>query len=303
MGVSLAADGESTAIIRQSFQHPPEVWVGHIGGWKQVSHRNDKLESAWGSAESLNWTSDNYTIQGWLIYPEDYDSSKIYPLVVNPHGGPASAVTPRWPGRTSYVAALPAAGYFVLAPNPRGSYGQGEAFTRANVKDFGYGDYRDIMAGIDAAAKAATIDANRIAITGWSYGGYMTMWAVTQSNRFRAAVAGAGIANYQSYYGENGIDQWMIPYFGASVYDDPGVYARSSPITFIQKARTPTLVVVGERDGECPLPQSYEFWHALKSAQVPTELVVYPGEGHHFMDPAHSLDVIARTIAWFQRFL
>ena len=303
LGFSLAADGESTAIVRQSFQHPPEVWVGHIGGWKQITHRNEKLESAWGSAESLNWTSDAYTIQGWLIYPDDYDSSKIYPLVVVPHGGPAAAVTPTWPGRTHYFSALPAAGYFVLEPNPRGSYGQGEPFTRANVKDFGYGDFRDILAGIDAATKAATIDANRIGITGWSYGGYMTMWAVTQTNRFRAAVSGAGIANYQSYYGENGIDQWMIPYFGASVYDDPGVYARSSPITFIQKARTPTLVLVGERDGECPVPQSYEFWHALKTDHVPTELVVYANEGHHFVDPAHSRDVIERTISWFQRFL
>jgi dipeptidyl aminopeptidase/acylaminoacyl peptidase len=303
VGLSLAADGESTAIVRQSFQHPPEVWAGHVGGWKQVTHRNEKLESAWGSAESLNWTSDAFTIQGWLIYPDDYDSSKIYPLVVVPHGGPASAVTPSWPGRARYFGALPAAGYFVLEPNPRGSYGQGEAFTRANVKDFGYGDFRDIMAGIDAATKAATIDTNRIGITGWSYGGYMTMWAVTQTNRFRAAVAGAGLANLQSYYGENGIDQWMIPYFGASVYDDPGVYARSSPITFIQKARTPTLVIVGERDGECPAPQSYEFWHALKSAHVPSELVVYAGEGHHFADPAHSRDVIARAISWFQRFL
>lgn len=303
LGFSLAADAESTAIVRQSFQHPPEVWVGHIGGWKQITHRNEKLESAWGTAESLNWTSDSYTIQGWLIYPDDYDSSRIYPLVVVPHGGPAAAVTPSWPGRTRYFSALPAAGYFVLEPNPRGSYGQGEAFTRANVKDFGYGDFRDIMAGIDAATKAATIDANRIGITGWSYGGYMTMWAVTQTNRFRAAVAGAGLANYQSYYGENGIDQWMIPYFGASVYDDPGVYARSSPITFIQKARTPTLVVVGERDGECPAPQSYEFWHALKTDHVPTELVVYANEGHHFVDPAHSRDVIERAISWFQRFL
>ena len=303
LGFSLAADGESTAIVRQSFQHPPEVWVGHVGGWKQITHRNEKLESAWGSAESLNWSSDAFTIQGWLIYPDDYDSAKIYPLVVVPHGGPASAITPTWPGRTRYYSALPAAGYFVLEPNPRGSYGQGEAFTRANVKDFGYGDLRDIMAGIDAATKAASIDTNRIGITGWSYGGYMTMWAVTQTSRFRAAVAGAGIANYQSYYGENGIDQWMIPYFGASVYDDPRVYARSSPITFIQHARTPTLVVVGERDGECPTPQSYEFWHALKSEHVPTELVVYANEGHHFVDPAHSRDVIERAISWFQRFL
>ena len=161
---------------------------------------------------------------------------------------------------------LSSSGYFVLFPNPRGSYGKGEEFTRANVKDFGYGDFQDIMGGVDAALQSAPIDPNRLGITGWSYGGFMTMWAVTQTNRFRAAVAGAGLANWQSYYGENNIDKWMIPYFGASVYDDPAVYAKSSPITFIKNVKTPTLIVVGDSDGECPPPQSYEFWHALKTS-------------------------------------
>jgi dipeptidyl aminopeptidase/acylaminoacyl peptidase len=303
ISLSVAADGQNTVIVRQSFQHPPEVWAGPIGEWKQVSHRNQGLESAWGSAESLHWRSDDFEIQGWLIYPRDFDSSKLYPLVVSVHGGPAYASTPKWPRRLDYEAALPAAGYFVLLPNPRGSYGQGEAFTRANIKDFGYGDFRDILGGVDASAKAAPADSNRVGLTGWSYGGYMTMWGVTQTNRFKAAVAGAGLANYQSYYGENGIDQWMIPYFGASVYDDPAVYARSSPITFIKKARTPTLIVVGDRDGECPPPQSYEFWHALKTLGVPTEFVIYPNEGHEFANPAHSRDVIERTAAWFKRYL
>ena len=114
----------------------------------------------------------------------------------------------------------------------------------------------------------------------------MTMWAVTQTNRFGAAVSGAGLSNYTSYYGENKIDQWMIPYFGATVYDDPAVYAKSSPINFIKKAKTPTLIVVGDRDGECPSPQSYEFWHALKTLGVPTQFVIYPNEGHLFADPS-----------------
>jgi len=140
-------------------------------------------------------------------------------------------------------------------------------------------------------------------VAGWSYGGYMTMWTVTQTNRFKAAVAGAGIANWLSYYGENSIDQWMIPYFGASVYDDPAGYAKSSPITFIKNVKTPTLVVVGERDGECPTPQSYEFWHALKTLGVPTEMVVYPGEGHMFRQADHKRDVIERTIGWFEKYL
>ena len=170
----------------------------------------------------------------------------------------------------------------MLLPNPRGSYGQGEDFTRANVKDFGGGDLRDDLAGVDAAIKKYPIDPDRLGVTGWSYGGFMTMWTVTQTDRFRAAVAGAGIANWQSYYGQNLIDQWMIPFFGASVYDDPAVYEKSSPIRFIKNVKTPTLVIVGERDAECPASQSYEFWHALKTLGVPTQLIIYPGEGHLF---------------------
>ena len=166
-------------------------------------------------------------------------------MVVSIHGGPANLNTPHWPGANFDLSVLSALGYFVFFPNPRGSYGQGEAFTRANVKDFGYGDLRDVMAGVDAVLKQAPVDPNRMGVAGWSYGGYMTMWTVTQTNRFKAAVAGAGIANWQSYYGENSIDQWMIPYFGASVYDDPAVYAKSSPITFIKNVKTPTLIVVG----------------------------------------------------------
>jgi dipeptidyl aminopeptidase/acylaminoacyl peptidase len=129
----------------------------------------------------------------------------------------------------------------------------------------------------------------------------MTMWAVTQTNRFAAAVAGAGIMNWQSYYGQNEIDQWMIPYFGASVYDDPAVYARSSPITFIKNVKTPTLVVVGQYDAECPSPQSFEFWHALKTSHVPTSMVVYAGEGHQFHALEHRLDVNLRMIDWFNQ--
>jgi dipeptidyl aminopeptidase/acylaminoacyl peptidase len=147
------------------------------------------------------------------------------------------------------------------------------------------------------------VDADRIGITGWSYGGYMTMWAVTQTGRFRAAVAGAGICNWQSYYGQNGIDQWMIPFFGASAYDDPDVYAHSSPITFIKRVKTPTLILVGERDVECPVPQSQEFYHALRTLGVTAQMMVYPGEGHMISRPDHRRDVVDRSVGWFDRFL
>ena len=130
---------------------------------------------------------------------------------------------------------LSAMGYFALCPNPRGSYGQGEAFTQGNVKDFGGGDYRDIMAGVDAMVKQYPIDAKRIGIRGHSYGGYMTMWAETQTQRFAAAVAGAGLSDWLSYYGLNDIDEWMIPFFGASVYDDPAVYNKSDPMHFVKQ--------------------------------------------------------------------
>ena len=300
---SLAGDGRTAAAIRADLQHPPEVWAGPIGEWKPLTRANARLHPQWGEVKSIDWSSGGFSAQGWLLYPRDFHPDRRYPMVVMVHGGPANLNIQRWPSDRYDMTILSALGYFVFYPNPRGSYGQGEAFTRANVKDFGGGDLRDILSGVDAVLAAALVDANRVGITGWSYGGYMTMWAVTQTNRFKAAVAGAGLANWESYYGENSIDQWMIPYFGASVYDDPAVYAKSSPIAFIKNVKTPTLVVVGERDGECPAPQSYEFWHALKTLGVPTQLVVYPGEGHMFRDSDHKRDVIERAAQWFEKYL
>jgi dipeptidyl aminopeptidase/acylaminoacyl peptidase len=301
--ISLAADGKTSAVIRHSYTRPPEVWAGPLGDWKPVTHANAEVHPGWGKAESLHWKSDGLTVQGWLLFPRDYDPKRRYPLLVSVHGGPAWASRPAWPRAHFGLAALASEGYFVLMPNPRGSFGQGEAFTRGNVKDFGYGDFRDIQAGVDAVLKAYPVDPNRLALAGWSYGGYMTMWGVTQTNRFRAAVAGAGIANWQSYYGENGIDQWLLPYFGASVYDDPAVYARSAPITFIKRVKTPTLILVGDRDLECPAPQSYEFWHALKTFGVPNQFVVYPNEGHSIGQPRHQRDIFRRTAAWLNKYV
>ena len=301
--LSLTPDGKTAAFVRSSFQDPPEVWAGPMGTWQKVTRRNEGIKPEWGEAKSLHWTNDGFGLQGWLIYPKNFDASKKYPLVVCVHGGPGAGVQPNWPTAHSYNMALAAHGYFLFLPNPRGSFGEGEAFTRANVKDFGYGDWRDILAGTDEAIRIAPIDPQRLGLTGWSYGGYMTMWGVTQTDRFRAAMAGAGIANWSSYYGENKIDQWMIPFFGKTVYDDPEVYARSAPLTFIKKVKTPTLVIVGDSDGECPTPQSYEFWHALKTLGVKTELVVYEHEGHMFVKPEHLRDVMSRTVAWFDEYL
>ena len=303
--LSSSTNGATVAGVLQSFAHPPEVVTisGNPAAVAPVTSRNKNLTPAWGEAKSITWKNGESEVQGWLLYPRDFDANKKYPMVVNVHGGPSGIALSHWPGSHDFAAGLSAMGYFVLYPNPRGSYGQGEAFTHANVKDFGYGDFKDIMAGVDEALKTAPIDPNRLGITGWSYGGYMTMWAVTQTNRFKAAMAGAGLSNFQSYYGENLIDQWMIPFFGKSVYDDPEIYARSSPITFIKKVKTPTLILVGDSDGEVPAPQSYEFWHALKTLNVETQFVVYEREGHLFANPKHQRDVIARTLAWFDTHL
>jgi dipeptidyl aminopeptidase/acylaminoacyl peptidase len=301
---SLSVAQGTVAFIRSSFQKAPEVYLGPLGSTAHPFTRvNEALKPEWGKSESIQWTSDTSPVQGWLLYPAQYDPGKKYPLIVSVHGGPSSEVQPRWPDLGYNPIAFSALDYFVLMPNPRGSYGEGEAFTQANRKDFGYGDLRDIVAGVDAVSAKFPIDQQRIGLTGWSYGGFMTMFAVTQTQRFHAAVAGAGISNWQSYYGENSIDQWMTPFFGASVYDDPAVYAKSSAIDFIHNVKTPTLVVVGDRDGECPAPQSFEFWHALRAQNVPTQLVVYPDEGHHFNSAAHRRDVLARALQWFEQYM
>jgi dipeptidyl aminopeptidase/acylaminoacyl peptidase len=317
MHLSLSSTSDRSIFVFQvsSYNTAPEIFaartVAPLGSqsadWApiaQISHFNDGVEPAWGQTFSLSWKNDQFNVQGWLMLPVDYDPAKKYPLIVEVHGGPASAALSHWDsGYGLSAAAFSAQGYFVLLPNPRGSYGQGEAFTQANRKDFGYGDLRDILAGVDSVLAQYPVDPKRVGLTGWSYGGFMTMFAVTQTQRFRAAVAGAGISDWLSYYGENSIDQWMLPYFGASVYDDPAVYAKSSAINYIKQARTPTLVAVGDRDGECPAPQSYEFWHALKGRHVPTQLVVYPHEGHVFVDPAHWHDVMERAVEWFEQYM
>ena len=221
-------------------------------------------------------------------------------MVVYVHGGPAYLRAAAWGGEPTELAD---AGYFVLCPNARGSVGEGEAFVRANIRDIGYGDLRDIMAGVDKVLGALPIDKNRLGISGWSYGGYMAMWAVTQTNRFSAAVAGAGISDWLSYAGQCDYPHWVEGHFAASVYQDPLIYARSSPMNYIKNARTPTLILVGAGDGVCPAPQSLEFWRALRSLGIKTEFVVYPGEGHMITIPEHIRDIRQRRIDWFDRFL
>jgi dipeptidyl aminopeptidase/acylaminoacyl peptidase len=295
--VAVSNPFKSFALVQSSYKLAPEVYLGTETGLTQITHLNPATPQNTHKVESIEWKNEGFNVQGWLTYPVNYDPAKKYPMIVTVHGGPsASAGPPR-------SFAWSDLGYFELSPNPRGSFGQGEKFVQANIKDFGYGDLRDILAGVDAVEKKVSIDDHRLGLTGWSYGGFMSMFAETQTHRFAAIVAGAGISNWQSYYGENSIDQWMVPFFGATVYDDPKVYARSSAIEFIKNAKTPMLIIVGDRDGECPAPQSFEMWHALKAEGVTTQLVIYPNEGHGFRDPKHIADRAKRSAEWFAKYM
>jgi dipeptidyl aminopeptidase/acylaminoacyl peptidase len=306
--IAYSADGTVAATVMQDFTHAPEIGLGRLPALAQIT----KANAAWPAsvaAQSVHWKNDGYDVQGWLLSPLKVGPGK-HPMITIVHGGPSAASKPRYIATGGqhgtgfdFVAPFIERGYFVFYPNPRGSYGQGEAFTRANIRDFGRGDLRDILKGIDAVERAAPVDDARLGLYGHSYGGWMSMWANTQTNRFKAIVAGAGIANWTSYYGQNGIDKWMIPFFGASVYDDPAVYRAASPIEFIKKAKTPTLTYVGERDVECPAPQSVEYWHALSTIGTPVKLVIYAGEGHHFRKPTDLEDLRGRVMDWFGHYL
>ena len=301
-----SADGKLVASVFEDFGRAPHIVAGPLTQPAPLTHDNDSFAPQV-SARSISWTSGGHQVQGWLVAPLKVDAGKKHPMVVVVHGGPSGAAAPRFVAEgeqaNTLVRDLTQRGYFVFYPNPRGSFGQGSAFVRGNVRGLGGGDWRDILAGVDAAIKTAPIDGARLGLMGHSYGGFMTMWGVAHSNRFKAAVAGAGIANWISYYGQNGIDQWMVPFFGATMYDDPAAYRAASPIESVKSVKTPTFMYVGERDVECPAVQSVEFWHALKAMGTPTSLVIYDGEGHVLRQPANQRDMRERTVKWFEKYL
>ena len=296
-----SSDGQTMAAVAQDFASAPHILYGPPQSAQAITHDNDAYKANY-HAQSVSWTHDGMSVQGWLLTPDGYDPKIKHPMIAVVHGGPAAASMPRFSSSGTNNDLLKA-GYFVFLPNPRGSYGQGEAFTRANMRDFGGADLGDVLAGIDEVEKIAPVDDNRLGVMGHSYGGFMTMWTVGHSNRFKAAIAGAGIANWISYYGQNGIDQWMIPFFGASAYDDPAIYQKLSPLTAIKSVKTPTFIYVGERDIECPPAQSLEFWHGLKTFNVPVSLVIYEGEGHAIRKREHTEDLTKRELAWFAKYL
>ncbi len=308
--IPVSADGAVAATILEDFTHAPEIAMGRLPNLAPITKDNRRAcRQRVGAKRALE--QRGVSRAGLADRAEGGGAGgKKYPMVVIVHGGPSSAVTPRYivaGGQHGigfdFAYDLIAKGAYIFEPNDRGSYGQGEAFTRANIKDFGRGDLRDMLAGVDAVEKTAPVDDAKLGLYGHSYGGWMAMWVNTQTHRFKAIVAGAGIANWTSYYGQNGIDRWMVPFFGASVYDDPAVYRAASPIEFIKNAKTPTLVYVGERDVECPAPQSLEYWHALKEIGTTSELYIYAGEGHRFRKLTDLEDLRGRILGWYATYL
>jgi dipeptidyl aminopeptidase/acylaminoacyl peptidase len=296
-----SANSDRFASVSQDFSTAPAIVAGPAANLRTITSDNAQWKPVV-RARSVTWQRGGQPIQGWLLSPINASATAKAPMIVSVHGGPSSASVPRfiWQGS---AASLANAGYYLFMPNPRGSYGQGEAFTRANIRDFGGGDLDDILAGVDAAEKVAPIDDHRLGLIGHSYGGFMAMWANTRTNRFKAIVAGAGLSNWISYYGTNGIDQWMTPFFGKTAYEDPDAFWAVSAIRTIGKAKTPTFIYVGERDIEVPPTQSVEYWHGLQAMKVPTSLVIYPDEGHSIRSPAHTADLERRTLVWFNRYL
>jgi dipeptidyl aminopeptidase/acylaminoacyl peptidase len=233
------------------------------------------------------------------LYKPVTTNTRRVPLVVFIHGGPTGAFINDY---SAWVQLFVQKGYAVLCPNIRGSTGYGLNFITANRNDWGGNDFKDIMAGVDMLIAKENIDSNRMGISGWSYGGYMAGWAITQTNRFKAAMAGAGMANLASEFGTEdnaAYDRW---FFGTP-YEHPDNFYKHSPVTFAKHAKTPTLIIQGEKDKVDPIGQSQELYRALRYYNVPAELVVYPREPHGFKEIKHNIDFYKRMLAWFDKYV
>jgi dipeptidyl aminopeptidase/acylaminoacyl peptidase len=277
----------------------PELWLSDLKGTlARRMTRFNQHEGGLDLAESeiFRYKSfDGTEIEALLLKPRSYTTGTRLPLVVMVHGGP----TGRWSDSfEAWGQLLAARGYAVLYPNVRGSTGYGNKFVEMNRGDWGGGDFKDVMAGVDAAIARGLADPTKLGIGGWSYGGYMAAWAVTQTNRFKAAVSGAPVIDLASEFGtENGpaYDEW----FYGLPYEKLDGFIKSSPITFARNVRTPTLLLQGEADTTDPIGQSQQFYRALKRYEVDAQLVLYPREGHGLREEKHLLDRLNRVINWF----
>jgi dipeptidyl aminopeptidase/acylaminoacyl peptidase len=298
--------GDRVALVIETSTEPPEVFVadGTFDAARKVTDTNPHARAfALGRSEVVSWKSDALTIEGVLLKPVGYQPGRRYPLLVVAHGGPAGAFLDNF--RVGYGDGSQnwaGEGWAVLYPNPRGSSNYGEKFLRANINDWGGGDFRDIMAGVDAMIARGIADPDRLALQGWSYGGYMTAWAVSQTPRFKAAMIGAGLTSLISMYGTNDIPSVLGAYFGGIPSKDTmGLYMERSGLTHIDRVTTPVLILHGGSDERVPIGQPMEFYRALRDRGKAAELVFYPREGHGLTEYYHQLDRLRRQHDWIVR--
>jgi len=305
----LNRSGTFIAMTQESPEVPPEVFVMSVAGRTpvQVSRANTDIPlPPIGKTEVLRWKSkDGLDVEGLLTYPAGYEKGKKYPLILNIHGGPAGVFNESFVGRGSIypIAAFAERGYAVLRPNPRGSSGYGKTFRFANYNDWGGRDYEDDQTGVDKVIEMGVADPDRLAIMGWSYGGFMTSWTITQTNRFKAAVIGAGVTNLWSFTGTADIPGFLPDYFGGEPWDVFDTWVKHSPITHIKNVKTPTLVLHGEADDRVPVSQGYEYYNALKRQGVLAKMVVYPRTPHGPREPKFLVDIMQRHLDWVDKYV
>ena len=302
--ISIADDGDTFLCSRSESYAPADVYVGSIrtGEMKRLTKLNPEIENfALGEVQVIQWqSSDGLEIEGLLCLPVGYEVGKNYPLIVEPHGGPRSSrdlgFKPTW----HYFSGE---GFAYFAPNFRGGDGYGNDFATANYNDWGGGDYQDIMTGVDFLIKQGIADPDRLIVGGSSYGGYMTCWIITHTDRFKAACNVCGVINLVSFYAQTDIPNFMSLYFAGPPSQRLALYRERSPISHVNRAQTPTLILHGEEDIRVPLPQSEEFYAGLKASGVETVFVKYPREGHSIGEPRHQLDMLNRQLAWYNRYI
>lgn len=307
--VALNRTKTTFGFIRQTSDTPGDVFVASVSDFTpmQITHANANVKlPTLGKTEVVRWKSkDGKEIEGLLTYPVGYQSGQRVPLVLNIHGGPAGVFQQTFlGGRGAYpLATFAARGFAILRPNPRGSSGYGTDFRRANIQDWGFGDYQDLMTGVDKVVEMGVADPNRLGVMGWSYGGFMTSWIVTQTNRFKAASAGAPVTNLMSFNGTADIPSFIPDYFGGQSWEVMDRYQKHSPMFNVKGVTTPTMIQHGDADVRVPISQGYEFYNALKAQGVPTRMLVLPRQPHGPNEPKMQLAAMKANLEWFEKHL